>query len=137
MVAHIKFFQVYQSRYSIKRNPERKYLHPDLNIRKMYDLYIEKCQSEGKQALKKKFYHVFCTKFNSHFEFHAKNTHSWCELQLKIVAETNDLEQCGKLELGKKLHLAKALQARQSLKSVTKMLHQMHIMLQHLPYKRL
>lgn len=59
----------------------------------MYDLYIEKCQSERKQALKEKcyYYHVFCTKFNSHFEVHAKDTCSWCELQLKIVAETNEL----------------------------------------------
>lgn len=85
----------------------------------MYDLYVEKCQSEGKQALKQKFYyHVFSTKFNLHFKVPAKDTCSRCdELQLKIVAETNDPERRGKFELEKKLHLAKALQARQSLKN--------------------
>lgn len=118
IVAHIKSFPAYQSHYSRQKNPERKYLHPDLNIRKMYDLYVEKCQSDGKQALKQKFYyHVFSTQFNLHFKVPAKDTCSRCdELQLKILAETTDPERRGQLELEKKLHLSKALQARQSLK---------------------
>lgn len=37
-------------------------------------------------------------------------------MQLKLVAETNDLERRGKFETEEQLHLSKALQARQSLK---------------------
>ena len=51
----------------------------------MYDLYVEKCQSEGKQILKEKFYYyIFSTKFNLHFKVPAKDTCS----RLKIIAET-------------------------------------------------
>ena len=59
----------------------------------MYDLYVEKYQSEEKQALKQKFYHhVFSTKFNLPFKVPAKDIlcRRCDELQLKILAETND-----------------------------------------------
>lgn len=52
IVAHIIFFSAYQSDYSRKSNPDRKYHDTDLNIIKMYDLYVQKLQSEGKEALK-------------------------------------------------------------------------------------
>ena len=49
---------------------------------------------------------VFSTKLNLHFK--VSYTHFRCdELQLKIVAETNDPEWRGEFELEKKLHLAK------------------------------
>lgn len=105
IVAHIKSFPVYQSHYSRKRNPERKYLlPPDLYIWKMYELFVEKCQSEGKQASKETFYyHFFSTKFNLHLMFQQQNTWSrYKEFQLKIVTETNGLKRRGELELKNK-----------------------------------
>mgnify|MGYP007005565973 CR=1 FL=1 len=53
-----------------------------------------------------------------HFKVPAKDTCCRCdEFQLKIEAATDDLERRSKFELEKKLHLAKALQARESLKT--------------------
>lgn len=59
VIAHIKSFPCYQSHYSRKDNVNKKYLNPDLNIRKMYDLYVTKCESEKKEPVKMKYhYHV-------------------------------------------------------------------------------
>lgn len=118
VMMHIKSFPSYQSHYSRKDNEQRRYLHPDLNIRKMYDLYVEKCSQENKQPVKEKFYYkVFSTKFNLHFKIPSKDTCRLCdELHLKIRAETNE-EKKKELEVQKNLHLARAKQARVVLKS--------------------
>lgn len=39
---HILSFPAYSSHYTRAQNPNKKYLNPDLNIRKMYGLYVEK-----------------------------------------------------------------------------------------------
>ena len=58
-----------------------------------------------------------------HFKVPAKDTCCRCdEFQLKIEAATDDLERRSKFELEKKLHLAKALQALESLKTLQKAL---------------
>lgn len=84
----------------------------------MYDLYSTKCKSEGKEPLKQKFYyHVFSFKFNLHFKPPAKDTCSLCDqMQLKIQAES-DPDVRKKLEAEKTLHLLKAKQARDTLKT--------------------
>lgn len=46
IIRHIQSFPAYQSHYTRKSNPNRKYLNPGLTIRKMYDLYKEKCEIE-------------------------------------------------------------------------------------------
>ena len=75
VIAHISSFPSYQSHYTRKNNPDTKYLHPDLNIRKMYDLYVEKCVVEQKSTVKKKYYyHVFSSKFNLRFKPPSKDT---------------------------------------------------------------
>lgn len=117
VISHIKSFPTYQSHYSRKDNPERKYLHPNLTIRKMFNLYVEKCQAANKMPVKEKFYyHVFNTKFNLHFKIPSKDTCRMCdELQMKIQAE-NAEEKKKELKLEKDLHLARADQAREQLK---------------------
>ena len=79
----------------------------------MYDLYVQKCSQENKQPVKEKYYYkVFSTKFNLHFKVPSKDTCRQCdELLLKMRAETQD-DKKKKLELQKKLHLARAEQAR-------------------------
>ncbi|XP_072398403.1 uncharacterized protein [Diabrotica undecimpunctata] len=54
IVEHIKSFPAHQSHYNRTKNPERKYLNPDLNIKKIYDLYVTKSNNEGKVPQKKK-----------------------------------------------------------------------------------
>lgn len=118
VIMHIKSFPSYQSHYTRKDNEQRRYLHPNLNSRKMYDLYVEKCATENKQPVKQKFYYkVFSTKFNLHFKVPSKDTCRLCdELHLKISAENNE-EKKKELQTQKKLHLARADQARAALKT--------------------
>lgn len=47
-IDHVNSFPVFQSYYKIKDNPNRKYFNPNLIIRKMYLLYVEKCKTENK-----------------------------------------------------------------------------------------
>lgn len=118
IVAHINSFPAYQSHYSRKDNDQRKYLSPYLNIRKMFDLYVEQCTHENRQPVKEKFYyHVFSTKFNLHFKIPSKDTCRLCdELKIQMLVAKND-EQRRKLDIQKKLHLASADQARAALKA--------------------
>ncbi|KAJ4429628.1 hypothetical protein ANN_21829 [Periplaneta americana] len=116
VINYIRSFPAYQSHYSRRDNSGRKYLNPDLNIRKMYDLYLEKCQQENKTPVKQKFYYnVFSTKFNLHFKPPYTDTCRLCdELEMKISNECNE----GKaLKVEKELHLASAEQARGSMRS--------------------
>lgn len=69
IVTYIKSFLTYQSHYTRKNNPNRKYLHLDLSIRLMHDLYKEKCQTEMTEPRKLKYdTKIFNTKFNLHFK---------------------------------------------------------------------
>ena len=36
---HIKNFLVFESHYTRSHNPNRKYLHPDLTVKKLFDFY--------------------------------------------------------------------------------------------------
>ena len=118
IIEHINFFPAYQSHYTRKDNPGKKYLNEELTISKMFELYNEQCVSKNIQPCKKKFYyHVFNTKFNLSFKPPSKDTCSLCDdLQLKIEGENNE-ETKNKLKMDKNLHLAKAEQARSALKS--------------------
>lgn len=100
IVAHIKSFPAYQTHSSREENPERKYLDPDLNIKKMYGLYVEKCRSEGKEPLKLKFYYrVFSTKFNLQFKVPSKDNSSQVDQQLLLVySDSSEDEQLSVLE---------------------------------------
>lgn len=113
IVEHIQSFPAYQSHYTRQHNPERKYLHPDLSIRKMYQLYVEKCETENKAPLKEKLYYkTFSTKFNLHFKTPSKDTCRLCDdLNMKIQAEDDANKKQG-IKVQKELHLRKAELAR-------------------------
>ena len=65
---HISSFPQYQSHYSRSDNPHRAYLSPELTIVKMYSLYKEKCEEEGKEAVSEWVYRkTFNTCFNLTF----------------------------------------------------------------------
>lgn len=118
IIEHISSFPAYQSHYTRKDNPNKKYLNEELSISKLYELYKEKCISENVLLCKKKFYyHVFNTKFNLSFKAPSNDTCSLCDdLQMKIEIETNE-DTKNKHKIEKELHLAKAEHARNSLKS--------------------
>ena len=50
-------------------NPRRSHSNPDLNIKKMYELYLAQCEDESIVPVKEKcYYKVFFTKLNLHFK---------------------------------------------------------------------
>ena len=78
VIKHIKSFPAYSSHYTRAHNPRRQYLNADLNIKKLYELYITECVKENVAPEKEKYYYnVFSTKFNLHFKQPSKDT---CQL---------------------------------------------------------
>lgn len=62
---HIKSFPKYSSHYSRIQNPNKKYLDSSLNLKKMYELYKEKCLDEKRVPVKLSYYRmIFNTRFN-------------------------------------------------------------------------
>ena len=50
---HIKSFPGYESHYTrAYHTPGRKYLSPELDIRKMYSLYLGKCEENNQSFVK-------------------------------------------------------------------------------------
>lgn len=62
---HIRSCPCYKSHYCRPHAPNKRFLNPSLNIRKMFELYKEK-------------YHVLSTHFNLHFK-PAKDTCQLCD----------------------------------------------------------
>ena len=56
---HIETFPRYISHYSRK---DREYLSPELNISRLYGLYVSKCREEGRSPVKQwAYHHIFRT----------------------------------------------------------------------------
>lgn len=76
---HIKSFPTVESHYC-RANTSRLYLDSNLNIAKMYDLYVEKCQNEDKTPIKKSmYYRIFGTEFNLGFHLPKSDRCDVCE----------------------------------------------------------
>lgn len=59
---HIKSFPAFQSHYTRKDNPLRKYLSPTLDVRKMYNLYKIYCKNKNTSPVKEHTYrYIFNT----------------------------------------------------------------------------
>ena len=89
--AHIQSFSTESSHYCSKDNPNRRYLSSDLTIKKMYDLYLEKCKSESRTPVKENVYReIFNTKFNLSFGSPKSDTCNRCDLlQTSLKTETD------------------------------------------------
>lgn len=73
---HIKMFPKYRSHYSRNSNYKTRYLSPELNIKKMYDLYIKHCEEKKIIPVKHSYYrYIFNTEFN--LRFHRPNSDTW------------------------------------------------------------
>lgn len=79
-------------------------------------MFVEKCQAEGKEILKKSLYEkVFRTEFNLHFYIPKKDTSKTCdEFQVKLVAE-KDIEKCLQIRQELDTHTNLARKAREIL----------------------
>jgi len=114
---HIQSFPAYVSHYTRKHNPDRKYLNENLNVRKMYMLYKEKCSELNILPVKEHMYrHIFNTRFNLHFKKPRKDTCKKCdEYKVKLDA-SGDQEAIQNLKDEHALHLLNAEEARNSMK---------------------
>ena len=62
---HIESFPAYESHYSRKDNPNRKYLSPSLSISKMYQLFKDFCSDRRSEPVSEwKYRQIFNTHFN-------------------------------------------------------------------------
>ncbi|KAK2719456.1 hypothetical protein QYM36_005071 [Artemia franciscana] len=106
VVAHIKSFPCYRCPSVCKDNIDTKFLNPELSIKKMYELYVEKCANENKKPVKEKYYYyVFSAKFDLSFKVPCKYTCCFCEtvsLNHKFEKEAQNLIE---LEIQKEIHL--------------------------------
>lgn len=116
---HIKSFPRRCSHYSRSDNEKRYYLSSELNITKMYRLYLAKYEPEqyrlyedGKDLNPKVSHNFYYRHFNSNYNISfgqpRSDTCQKCDkLENSIVAE-EDLETKAKLQQEKSLHLAKS-----------------------------
>ncbi|KAF7401499.1 hypothetical protein HZH68_007319 [Vespula germanica] len=57
VIKYLNSFSVNISYYTRSHNSTRKYLNPDLNIMKIYELYIAQCEDEDIVPEKEKYYY--------------------------------------------------------------------------------
>lgn len=114
---HIKSFPHYEIHYTRSNNPNRKYLRSDLNLRKMYNMYVENCEENHTTFLSERIYRkIFKNNFNLSFHPPHKDTCQKCDyLYFKIKATTDANEKSSLLE-EHNIHLEKAELARKALK---------------------
>lgn len=104
----IQQFPAYESHYC-RRDSNRKYLNPNLNIRIMYDMYQTECANNGNQTVSLyMFRHIFNSKFNLHFHQPQKDTCQTCdEFQIKYNSLETEAERQS-VKVQHELHLRKA-----------------------------
>lgn len=89
---HINSFPSIESHYCRYRTAKR-YIDANLNITKMYDLYVIKCEEESRDPVKASFYrYVFCTNFNIDFHIPKSDRCGYCEIYKNIKKEEPDKE---------------------------------------------
>ncbi|XP_062554040.1 uncharacterized protein LOC134219336 [Armigeres subalbatus] len=85
---HIKSFPAYFSHYT-RENTAKKYLSSDLNIAKMYELYVSKCNAEGRNPVHYNSYRIIFNGFNLGFRKPKADTCNECD-RLKILIKVGD-----------------------------------------------
>ncbi|KAL4142128.1 hypothetical protein QTP88_004645 [Uroleucon formosanum] len=118
--SHIESFPARQSHYSRSKNENVKYLTPDLNITKMYELYMLKYEPDTWKSIQDKFEGVkpivsydlyrkhFLTNYNLSFGYPRSDTCQTCDRLQNCI--TTSVEEVAKtnFETEKKIHLMKA-----------------------------
>ncbi|CAH1958505.1 unnamed protein product [Acanthoscelides obtectus] len=114
----IERFPSYQSHYSRKKNPHRRYLAPDLNLSIMYDLYKKQLSLKDEQPVSKYiFSEIFSKQFNLHFHAPVSDSCKKCDLLQNKLKFEMDVEKRQSLTTEMELHQRKAQSAREGMKS--------------------
>lgn len=106
---HIESFPKMNSHYA-RKDTSREFLSADLNVRKMYNLFSSKCQTDGVDTCTEKTYRkVFNEEYNISFHRPKKDLCSTCETyKIKQKENLNDSETDEKY----KEHIIRKEQAR-------------------------
>lgn len=95
--SHIQSYPQYESHYS-RTKTSKKYLHPDLNISKMYEAYVDKCKDEKVLPKSYHFYREIFKGENLAFKHPYNDTCGTCD-RINIACKQKDLIQSKRLEL--------------------------------------
>lgn len=109
VINFISQFPKYQSHYSRKKNPNRFYLAPSLNISKMFNLYRNQTENPVSMFI---FRNVFKTKFNLCFHAPVSDSCKTCDSTEQIIKFETDETRLKDAKCKKELHLRKAEAAR-------------------------
>ena len=91
--AHIESFPADFSHYSRKDNPGVKYLSSELNIKKMYGLYKDKCKEDGQEPVKESYYRkVFNKDCNMRFSKLKTDTCDTCDTCDRLDVQIADAQ---------------------------------------------
>lgn len=89
---HINSFHTVESHYC-RANTKRLYLGAHLSVSKMYELYIEKCQADNIDPVKKSFYYkIFATEYNLGFHIPKSDRCDLCE-KYKVARQSDTLTE--------------------------------------------
>lgn len=117
---HILRFPSYSSHYTRQHNPNRRYLESSLNVRKMYNIYVDECNSKNTNPVSETVYRNIFSEQNLYFHAPSKDTCQRCDkfqLQIQCAEEPQKLAIKNEHEL----HLRKADSARQAMNDDTKL----------------
>lgn len=79
VASHIRSFPTMMPHYC-RHDSTKAYLESGLNVRKLYDLYVEKCAGDNRQPLKlNRYRHIFNTHFNLSFHKPKKDSCLYCD----------------------------------------------------------
>ena len=88
---HILSFPRQTSHYSRASNPNKRYLSPELNIKKMHSLYLQKCDEVGWPTVTEPAYRkIFCEQFNFGFGSPRSDTCKTCDSFNCQINDTSD-----------------------------------------------
>ena len=115
---HIRSFPVNESHYTRAHSESRQYLSANLNIRKMYDLYVERCGNMKQEPVKYWCYReVFNTRFNLSFHQPRKDTCKQCDVFKAQTGSERDQVKASEIKSQHELHLRKAEMVRSNMQS--------------------
>lgn len=91
---HIKSFPRCQSHYSRHKNPHKRFLSPELDIRKMYNLYKVRCTADGVSFLSEDNRRTFREDFNLGFGVPKSDSCKVCDsTKVTLDAETDEVKR--------------------------------------------
>lgn len=116
---HIKSFPTVDSHYC-RKNTYRKYLEKDLSIKKMYDLYKQKCQKEERTPVKYWLYDkIFGNEFNIGFHHPKKDVCIFCDSYEKLSPEDKEIKRHEHEKHLEKNQNAREQKAKDKMRSLT------------------